>query len=84
MHVFVCIICHPCAKSENTGFQHSEITFMKNSLADAGIISEPKSFEVGNRHLSQEQLGHLVSINFPLRSLLVRERGGEEGIILLD
>lgn len=29
-------------------------TFMKNSEAEAGIISEPKSFAVGNLHLTQE------------------------------
>ena len=29
-------------------------TFMKNSLAEAGIISEPKSFAVGNLHLTPE------------------------------
>lgn len=43
-----------------TGFEHSKKkkdyikTFMKNSEAEAGIISEPKSFAVGNLHLTQE------------------------------
>lgn len=32
---------------------------MKNSLAEAGIISDPKSFAVGKRHLTQ-----IVSVVF--------------------
>lgn len=28
-------------------------TFIKNSFAEAGIISDPKSFAVGKRHLTQ-------------------------------
>lgn len=43
-----------------TGFENSKKkkdyikTFMKNSEAEAGIISEPKSFAVGNLHLTPE------------------------------
>ena len=36
------------------------ITFMKNSLADAGIISDPKSFAVGKRHLNQRKFTKLI------------------------
>lgn len=34
---------------------------MKNSLAEAGMISDPKSFAVGNRHLTQQQ-GRVLNV----------------------
>ena len=38
-------------------------TFMKNSLAEAGIISDPKSFAVGKRHLNQRQFIKLILLS---------------------
>lgn len=35
-------------------------TLMKNSLAEAGIISDPKSFAVGKRHLNQNNTQSLT------------------------
>lgn len=34
---------------------------MKNSFAEAGMISDPKSFAVGNRHLTQQQ-GRVLNV----------------------
>ena len=36
---------------------------MKNSLAEAGIISDPKSFAVGKRHLNQRQFIKLILLS---------------------
>lgn len=35
---------------------------MKNSLAEAGIISEPKSFAVGKRHLTKKSHATMMHI----------------------